>query len=122
MLKVEFAPSFLYVGANGKMQFNVGIKWLLDHLNQDRKAGSSQVNVVWGRGPSRGNGRLGLIILPAIGCHCLAHKVEENLNICGIELQTINRLSYTITKKAFSWLKAPTSAFTFKTLLNEKEK
>ena len=46
MLKVEFAPSFLYVGANGKMQFNVGIKWLLDHLNQDRKA-SSQVNVVW---------------------------------------------------------------------------
>ena len=46
MLKVEFAPSFLYVGANGKMQFNVGIKWLLDHLNQDRKAGS-QVNVVW---------------------------------------------------------------------------
>ena len=47
MLKVEFAPSFLYVGANGKMQFNVGIKWLLDHLNQDRKAGSSQVNVVW---------------------------------------------------------------------------
>ena len=47
MLKVEFAPSFLYVEANGKMQFNVGIKWLLDHLNQDRKAGSSQVNVVW---------------------------------------------------------------------------
>ena len=84
MLKVEFAPSFLYVGANGKMQFNVGIKWLLDHLNQDSCAGSSQVNVVWGRGPSRGNGRLGLIILPAIGCHCLAHKVEENLNICGI--------------------------------------
>ena len=84
VLKVEFAPSFLYVGANGKMQFNVGIKWLLDHLNQDSCAGSSQVNVVWGRGPSRGNGRLGLIILPAIGCHCLAHKVEENLNICGI--------------------------------------
>ena len=47
MLKVEFAPSFLYVGANGKMQFNVGIKWLLDHLNQDRKAGKQQVNVVW---------------------------------------------------------------------------
>ena len=47
MLKVEFAPSFIYVGTNGKMQFNVGIKWLLDHLNQDRKAGSSQVNVVW---------------------------------------------------------------------------
>ena len=91
MLKVEFAPSFLYVGANGKMQFNVGIKWLLDHLNQDSCAGSSQVNVVWGRGPSRGNGRLGLIILPAIGCHCLAHKVEENLNICGIEPQSINR-------------------------------
>ena len=35
-------------------------------------------------------------------------------------LQTINRRSCTITEKAptraFSWLKAPTSAFTFKTL------
>ena len=39
----------------------------------------------------------------------------------GVELLTINRQSCTITEKAptsaFSWLKAPTIAFTFKTLL-----
>ena len=41
--------------------------------------------------------------------------------LCSAVLQTINRRSFTITEKdptrAFSWLKAPTSAFIFKTLL-----
>ena len=43
-----------------------------------------------------------------------------------LELQTINRRSCTTTEKAhtraFSWLKAPTSAFTFKTLLKHYAK
>ena len=36
---------------------------------------------------------------------------------CGVELSTNLREVFTITEKAFSWLKAPTSTFTFKTLL-----
>ena len=44
----------------------------------------------------------------------------------ALVLQTINRGIYTITEKAptraFSWLKAPTSAFTFKTLLRHYAK
>ena len=39
-----------------------------------------------------------------------------------VELQTINRQSCTIMEKAFSWLKAHTSAFTFKTLLRHYAK
>ena len=43
-----------------------------------------------------------------------------------LELLTINRQSYTITKnaptRAFSWLKAATTAFTFKTLLRHYAK
>ena len=43
-----------------------------------------------------------------------------------LELQTINRRSCTTTEnaptRAFSWLKAPTSAFTFKTLLRHYAK
>ena len=35
---------------------------------------------------------------------------------CVVELQTKVREYFTITERAFSWLKAPTSAFTFKTL------
>ena len=45
---------------------------------------------------------------------------------CGVELQTINRRSCTITEKAptraFTWLKAATTAFTFKTLLRHYAK
>ena len=43
-----------------------------------------------------------------------------------LELQTIHWRSFTITEKApataFSWLKAPTSAFAFKTLLRHYAK
>ena len=33
---------------------------------------------------------------------------------------SVSQLVFTITEKAFSWLKVPTSAFTFKTLLKSK--
>ena len=46
--------------------------------------------------------------------------------MCAVELQTKVREDFTITEKAptraFSWLKAPTSAFTFKTLLRHYAK
>ena len=48
------------------------------------------------------------------------------LRVSGVLRKSINRWSCTITEKAltraFSWLKAPTSAFTFKTLLRHYAK
>ena len=48
------------------------------------------------------------------------------VGVSRVVLQTINRRSCTIAEKAptkaFSWLKAPTSAFTFKTLLRHYAK
>ena len=45
---------------------------------------------------------------------------------CPVELQTKVREGFTITEKAstraFSWLKAPTCAFTFRTLLRHYAK
>ena len=58
-----------------------------------------------------------------------SHEQKENWVtpfVTGIKLQTKVQEDFTITEKAhiraFSWLKAPTSTFTFKTLLRHYDK
>ena len=63
------------------------------------------------------------LILPCSAVPSIMHLTLTQLTrVSSLELQTINQWSCTITERAFSRLKAATTAFTFKTLLRHYAK
>ena len=73
-----------------------------------------------------GRGAVERHVRPRHRRHVLGRGLRQRVLTIVLQVQTINRRSFTITEKAptmaFSWLKAPTSTFTFKTLLRHYAK